>query len=82
MLVRKDAPAEARENELRGQIIDELTDGLNHTLFFRLDDGQRLTDGEYDLEIVLPAYMYERLGLVAHKGWRVTIKREAIAFLG
>jgi molybdate transport system ATP-binding protein len=81
MLVRKDAPTEPRENEVRGRILNEMTDGLNHTLFFRLDEGQRLQPGAYDLEIVLPAYIYERLNLEREKRWRATIKREAIAYL-
>jgi molybdate transport system ATP-binding protein len=78
MLIRKDVPVGARENQLQGHITGELTDGFNHTLFFQLEEGQRLTDGNYDLEILLPAYVYERLGVADEKSWSITIKREAI----
>ena len=78
MLIRKDAPAGPRENEVRGCIANELADGFNHTLFFRLAQGQRLREGGYDLEIMLPAYIYERLGVAHDKQWSATIKREAI----
>ena len=82
MLIRKDVPVGPRENEVRGRIVEELSDGLNHTLFFRLDDDQRLREGAYDLEIALPAYVYERLGVGRDKRWSATIKREAIHVLG
>jgi molybdate transport system ATP-binding protein len=78
MLIRKDAPVGLRENQVRGSIINELTDGLNHTLFFQLDEGQRLGEGSYDMEIMLPTYVYERLGVAHDKRWSATIKREAI----
>jgi molybdate transport system ATP-binding protein len=78
MLIRKDAPVGPRENQVRGCIVNELTDGFNHTLFFRLDEGQRLQPGSYDLEIMLPTYVYERLGVADDKQWSATIKREAI----
>ena len=82
MLIRKDVPVGPRENEVRGRIVEELSDGLNHVLFFRLDDDQRLRRGAYDLEIALPAYVYERLGVGRDKRWSATIKREAIHVLG
>lgn len=78
MLIRKDAPVGPRENQVQGCIVNELTDGFNHTLFFRLDEGQRLRQDGYDLEIMLPTYVYERLGVTHDKRWSATIKREAI----
>jgi molybdate transport system ATP-binding protein len=78
MLIRKDAPVGLRENQVEGCIVNELADGFNHTLFFRLDEGQRLRTGGYDLEIMLPTYVYERLGVAHDKRWSATIKREAI----
>jgi molybdate transport system ATP-binding protein len=78
MLIRKDAPVGPRENQVRGHIVNELTDGFNHTLFFRLDEGQPSQEGGYDLEIILPTYVYERLGVADDKQWSATIKREAI----
>ncbi len=78
MLIRKDGPGGRRENQVQGHIVNELTDGFNYTLFLRLDDGRRLQKGGYDLEIKLPAYVYERLGIAHEKRWAVTIKRRAI----
>lgn len=79
MLIRKDAPAgPPRENQVQGCLVNELTDGFNHTLFFRLAEDQRLRVGGYDLEIMLPAYIYERLGVAHDKQWSATIKREAL----
>jgi molybdate transport system ATP-binding protein len=78
MLIRKDAPAGPRENQVEGCIVDELADGFNHSLFFRLDEGQRLSQAAYDLEIMLPAYVYRRLGVADNKRWSATIKPEAI----
>ncbi|RME71082.1 MAG: ATP-binding cassette domain-containing protein [Chloroflexi bacterium] len=82
MLIRKDVRIGPRENQVVGQIVEELTDGFNYTLFFRLDEGQRLSESSYDLEIVLPAYVYERLGVHRDHRWAATIKREAIQILG
>ena len=82
MLIRKDRVVGPRENQVEGHIVDELTDGFNHTLFFRIDEGWRLGHGLYDLEIMLPAYVYERLGVGQHRHWSATIKREAVHILG
>lgn len=82
MLVRKDLPKDARQNELSGAIVKVTTDGLNHTLYFRLDDGQRLRQGAaYDLEVTLPAYVYERLRLELGQRWKISIRPEAITLL-
>lgn len=78
MLIRKDVAVGRRENQVEGCIVNELTDGFNHTLFFRLDDDLRLGQAAYDLEITLPTYVYERLGVAGYKRWSATIKREAI----
>lgn len=81
MLVRKDAPAPGERNTLHGVIADELSDGFTCTLAFRADDGQRLTDGAADLEILLPVYVYERLHLATERRWTVIVPREAIQVL-
>ncbi|MEM7346738.1 MAG: ABC transporter ATP-binding protein [Chloroflexota bacterium] len=78
MLIRKDTVTGPRDNQVQGRIISELTDGLNHTLFFQLNGDDRLGTGRYDLEIMLPTYVYERLGVADDKQWSATIKREAI----
>lgn len=81
MLVRKDAQALAQHNTAQGVIVGELSDGFTCTLNFRNDEGQRLTDDEYDLQIVLPVYVYERLHLATELRWTVVVPKEAIQVL-
>jgi molybdate transport system ATP-binding protein len=82
MLLRKDLPVGKRSNILDGRVVNELTDGFNYTLFFRLAGGQRLATGGYDLEITLPAYVYERLHVADDKEWSVTVRRNDIHVFG
>lgn len=78
LLVRKDAPALSRRNAFSGAIVDELSDGFLCTLFWRCSTGQRLRAGEYDLEIVVPVYIYERLHIAEDRYWTVVLPQEAI----
>jgi len=78
LLVRKDAPALPRSNTLRGVIVDELSDGFTCTLFLRSEGASRLREGEYDLEIVVPVYIYERLHIAEDRHWTVVLPQEAI----
>ncbi|MEJ5247385.1 MAG: ABC transporter ATP-binding protein [Caldilinea sp.] len=78
LLVRKDAPALARRNALQGVIVDELSDGFTCTLFLRSEGGPRLRVGAYDLEIVVPVYIYERLHIAEDRRWTVVLPQEAI----
>ncbi len=82
MLVRKDVPMGQRDNLLSGEVVNELTDGFNCTLFLRLDEGKRLGRGDYDLEITIPAYVYERLHVAEDKRWSVTVRREDVHVFG
>ena len=82
MLLRKDLPVGKRANILAGRVVNELTDGFNYTLFFRLDGERRLATGGYDLEITLPAYVYERLHVAEDKEWSITIRRDDIHVFG
>ncbi|MFO7635473.1 MAG: ABC transporter ATP-binding protein [Caldilinea sp.] len=81
MLVRKDAQAPAQGNTLQGVIVNELSDGFTCTLAFRAADGQSLTGGDHDLEIVLPVYVYERLHVATDRRWTVIVPKEAIQVL-
>jgi ABC-type Fe3+/spermidine/putrescine transport system ATPase subunit len=81
MLVRKDAQAPAQGNTVQGVIVNELSDGFTCTLAFRAADGQRLTVGDHDLEIVLPVYVYERLHVATDRRWTVIVPKEAIQLL-
>jgi molybdate transport system ATP-binding protein len=84
MLLRKDAQSSQRHNTVHGAIVDEMSDGFTCTLFLRTDDGQRLRpdiDSAYDLEIVVPVYIYERLHIAEDRRWTVILPQEAIQVL-
>ncbi len=78
LLVRKDAPVLPRRNALQGVIVDELCDGFTCTLFLRSEAGSRLGTDAYDLEIVVPVYIYERLRIAEDRRWTVVLPQEAI----
>lgn len=80
MLVRKNMPVASRQNTVHGRIVSEMTDGFNYKLFVCLPEGARFRHPKapHDLEISLPAYVYQRLDVAHDKEWDVTIKREAI----
>jgi molybdate transport system ATP-binding protein len=82
MLLRKDLPVGNRANIFPGRVVNEMTDGFNYTLFFRLNGDKRLAAGGYDLEITLPAHVYERLRVDKDKDWSVTIRRNDIHVFG
>lgn len=77
-LIRKDRPTVPRPNQVHGRIVKEMSDGFYYTLFFQLDHSQRLRRGPHDLEIVAPAYVYERLQVAHDREWQLTIPQEAI----
>ena len=78
LFVRPERSSVQRDNLFRGRIVGETHDGTMVTLAFRME-GARLTPGrEYDLEIELPLYAYERLGLGNQREWQVALRRDAI----
>ncbi len=81
MLVRKDAPPIARDNVFGGTIERVAADGFNVTLGFRLDEGQRFREGDDDLEVVVPAYVYERLELATGQHWQVSVRPDRVILL-
>ena len=81
MLVRKETQPPGQGNTLHGVVVDELSDGFTCTLSFRADADQRLTDRAFDLEIVLPVYVYERLHVATERRWTVIVPKEAIQVL-
>jgi len=72
-LQRKDRPPRARVNQLWGQIVGETSDGLNCTLFLKAQTSLNPVSGIADLQIDLPVYIYERLGLSQDRTWCVSI---------
>ncbi len=78
MLVRPEHVDDAgRENLLYGEIVREMSDGSNTTLFFRAD-ARLMPDRDHDLQIEMPVYIYERLDLSHRRRWTVSLKKNAI----
>ncbi len=79
MLIRPDRGNSAEhENPIEGTIIDETSDGLMATLYFRAARGRLRPDEPYDLQIDLPVYVYERLGLGQERRWTATLKKNSM----
>jgi len=68
----------SRENELRGTLIREMSDGMNVTLYFRAEGKRLVKDQDYDLQIELPVYIYERLNLATERTWTVMLRKNAM----
>ncbi len=79
MLLRPEhAGKSSDENALPGEIVREMNDGMMTTLFFRARDLRLAPDQEYDLQIELPVYIYERLDLARQRKWTVSLRKNAI----
>jgi len=75
LIVRPDRmTARPRENLLWGNIVGEVRHAEMDTLHLRLDDSA----AEYDLEIMLPGYVYHRLGLETTRRILVELGRQAL----
>lgn len=76
MVVRPSQPLRAavKENLLEGTIVDTLSRGSTHALYFKVSGSPQ----DYDLEIEIPNHAYERLGLAAGKSVTVSLKMSAI----
>jgi molybdate transport system ATP-binding protein len=81
MLLRPDrAGRSSDENSMQGEIVREMNDGMTATLFFRAI-GKRLSldaTRDYDLQIELPVYIFERLRLAQQREWTVSLRKNAI----
>lgn len=79
MLLRPErAGKSSDENALHGEIIREMTDGMTTTLFFRAADCRLNPEQDYDLQIELPVYIYERLDLAHRRMWTVSLRKNAM----
>ena len=81
MLLRPDrAKQSSDENALHGEIVREMNDGMTVTLFFRGQDARLQTTvaQDYDIQIELPVYIYERLDLAHRRLWTVSLRKNAI----
>jgi len=85
MLLRPErADRSSNENTLQGEIIHEMSDGMMATLFFRAAEARLSADAtrDYDLQIELPVYIYERLDLAHQRRWAVSLRKNAIHLIG
>lgn len=81
MLLRpgKGSGEQVRENQLEGSIVQEISQGGSVTIFFKiagLDNEQ-----DYDLQIEVPAHVYQKLNLSQEKEWTVSLKKSCIHVL-
>lgn len=66
------------ENLVRGEIVRVMSDEMTATLFFRASETRLMPDQDYDLQIELPVYIYERLDLTHQRTWTVSLRKNAI----
>lgn len=70
------------ENALHGEIVRAMNDGMTATLFFRASDARLAVNQDYDLQIELPVYIYERLNLAQQRRWTVSLRKNAMHLIG
>ena len=80
-LVRPERRGAGRENLAEGTIVGESSDGATAILLFRLRGPRLAPAAPHDLEIAVPLYVYERLGLATNREWTISIGREALHLL-
>lgn len=81
MFLRPDRASgeQVRENQLEGSIVQEISHGGSITVFFK---AAALANGkDYDLQIEVPAHVYQKLNLNREKEWRVSLKKRYIHVL-
>ncbi|HZQ06374.1 MAG TPA: ABC transporter ATP-binding protein [Anaerolineae bacterium] len=73
-LVRRDFDSRIMPNVIEGDLIGEESDGSNVVLQFRAGEPRLNPRADFDLQIDLPEYVYERLNLARERHWLVSIK--------
>ena len=68
------------QNAVQGEIVREMSDGMMASLFFRTIGSHLNLDAtrDYDLQIELPVYIYERLNLAQQRQWTASLRKNAI----
>ena len=66
------------ENQVHGHLVREMSDGMTVTLFFRAEGARMVKEQDYDLQIELPVYIYERLNLATERTWTVKLRKNAM----
>jgi molybdate transport system ATP-binding protein len=83
-LIRKDRPGPDPGhygNRLDGHVVGEVSLGTSWTLLFKLDGSAPGAQGAHDLEIEVPALVYEMLEIGRDRRWSVSMHRGAIQVL-
>jgi molybdate transport system ATP-binding protein len=83
-LIRKDRPGVDpghHMNLMEGEVVGELDQGTTWTLFFRLNAPGEASHGAYDLEVEVPALVYEILDMARDRRWQISIHRGSIQVL-
>jgi len=83
-LIRKDGRAPDPDHHgsvLSGRVVREHDLGVTRTLFLRLDGPGEPAQGDFDLEIDVPRFVYEMLRLDRERSWQFSIHRGALHLL-
>lgn len=83
-LIRKDGPPPDRThhtNILSGRVVREADRGVTWTLMVRLDAPGEPAQGEFDLEIDVPRFVYEMLDIQRQRSWQFSIHRGSLHIL-
>lgn len=83
-LIRKGGPPPDRghhTNILSGVVVREVDSGVTRTLLMRLDEQGTPAQGDYDLEIEIPGFVYEVLRLDRDRRWQFSIHAGSIHLL-
>ncbi len=74
LLVRPEGPTRVHSNPIQGIVTDQESDGNDVMLRFRADEARLQPAREFDLQIDMPVYVYERLQVARERHWLVTLK--------
>jgi ABC-type sulfate/molybdate transport systems ATPase subunit len=83
-LIRKDRPPGDPihyANRMDGRVVGEVDHGTSFILHFRLDAAEPPAQGEYDLEVEVPAMVHEMLEIGRDRRWTVSMHRGSIHVL-
>ena len=83
-LIRKDGPPPDRAhhtNILSGRVVREMDRGVTWTLMVRLDAAGGAAQGDFDLEIDVPGFVYEMLRIEQERAWQFSIHRGSLHIL-
>jgi ABC-type sulfate/molybdate transport systems ATPase subunit len=83
-LIRKDGPPPDpahHTNILAGSVVREVDCGVTRTLMMRLDEPGTPAQGDHDLEIEIPRFVYEVLRFDRDRHWQFSIHRGSIHLL-